>query len=216
MARNTIVKPAQTAQPGFLSSEGMPVKLSDLLDFDGPVAIQCHNVPDADAMASGYALWRYFHAHGKRPLFFHGGPPISKPNLLWLREEISIPIEHRPDLKEWNGMLITVDCQHGAGNVARVELGEGALLVVIDHHVQERPLPPLHDLRPWLGSCATLVWDMLRTEDFALDRCLSTALYYGLFTDTNAFAEICHPLDRDMWDSLSIDEDLVRHCFIAF
>ena len=109
MARNTIVKPAQTAQPGFLSSEGMPVKLSDLLDFDGPVAIQCHNVPDADAMASGYALWRYFHAHGKRPLFFHGGPPISKPNLLWLREEISIPIEHRPDLKEWNGMLITVD-----------------------------------------------------------------------------------------------------------
>jgi phosphoglycolate phosphatase len=35
-------------------------------------------------------------------------------------------------------------------------------------------------------------------------------LYYGLFIDSSGFAEIQHPLDRDMRDSLKIDQGVIR------
>ena len=182
------------------------MKLADFLGR-APIAIQCHNIPDADALASGFALYRYFEASGATPRFFYGGPPVGKPNLTGMIEALGIPVEHQPQLKEWDGLLITVDCQYGAGNVMRVEASE---IAVIDHHIQERELPALCDLRPWLGSCSTLVWDLLRQEAFPLDIPLATALYYGLYMDTNGFSEMRHPLDRDMWDSLSIDAGVVK------
>lgn len=182
------------------------MKLSDLFAHDA-IAIQCHNIPDADSLASGFALYCYFEAAGKQPLFFYGGPPITKPNLLGMIEALEIPVQHAPKRKEWNGLLITVDCQHGAGNVARVTAPHVA---VIDHHIQEKELPEQCDLRPWLGSCATLVWDLLRQESFPVDIRLGTALHYGLFTDTNGFAEVRHPLDRDMWDALTVDESILK------
>ena len=182
------------------------MKLSDLLVYDA-IAIQCHNIPDADSLASGFGLYRYFEAAGKQPLFFYGGPPVAKPNLTGMIAALKIPVQHAPDLKEWDGLLITVDCQYGAGNVSRVAASHVA---IIDHHIQEKDLPPLCDLRPWLGSCATLVWDLLRQESFVPDVCLATALHYGLFTDTNSFSEMRHPLDRDMWDALSINEGILK------
>ena len=182
------------------------MRLSDLLAHDS-VAIQCHTIPDADALASGFGLCRYFEAAGKRPLFFYGGPPVVKPNLLGMIEAFKIPVRHDPGRQEWDGLLITVDCQYGAGNVSRVTARDVA---VIDHHIQEKELPPLCDLRPWLGSCATLVWDLLRQESFSIDRGLATALHYGLFTDTNGFSEMRHPLDRDMWDTLAVDENVLK------
>ena len=182
------------------------MKLSDLLVHDA-IAIQCHTIPDADTLASGFGLYRYFESMGKKPLLFYGGPPITKPNLTGMVEALQIPVQHAPALKEWDGLLITVDCQYGAGNVARVAAPHVA---VIDHHIQEKELPPQCDLRPWLGSCSTLVWDLLVRESFVFDRELSTALYYGLFTDTNSFSEVRHPLDRDMWDALSIDASVIK------
>jgi phosphoglycolate phosphatase len=182
------------------------MKLSDLLTYE-TVAIQCHNIPDADSLASGFGLYRYFEAAGKNPVFFYGGPPVTKPNLLEMIGALNIPVQHAPERKEWDGLLITVDCQHGAGNMARVTAPHVA---VIDHHIQEKDLPPLCDLRPWLGSCATLVWDLLKNESFPVDDKLATALHYGLFTDTNSFAEVRHPLDRDMWDALAIDETILK------
>ena len=182
------------------------MKLKDLLVHEA-IAIQCHNIPDADSLAAGFGLYRYFEAAGKQPLFFYAGPPVTKPNLTGMIASLEIPVTHAPTLKEWDGLLITVDCQYGAGNVARVAAPHVA---VIDHHIQEKELPALCDLRPWLGSCATLVWDLLRQESFAPDTTLATALYYGLFTDTNGFSEMRHPLDRDMWDTLRINEHILK------
>lgn len=45
------------------------MKLSDLLTHD-TIAIQCHNIPDADFLASGFGLYRYFEAAGKQSMFF--------------------------------------------------------------------------------------------------------------------------------------------------
>lgn len=184
------------------------MRLHELL-FCERVAIQCHDNPDADSLASGFGLYRYFEAMGKGDLkFFYGGPAaIAKPSLKAMVADLGIPVEHRPDLTEWDGLLITVDCQYGAGNVSRVSAPEVA---VVDHHIQEGTLPALCELRPWLGSCSTLVWNLLTDEVFPVDVPLATALYYGLFMDTNGFSEVRHPLDRDMWDTLSVDHAILR------
>ncbi|MDR1621822.1 MAG: DHH family phosphoesterase, partial [Synergistaceae bacterium] len=185
------------------------MKLCDLLPYDS-IAIQCHDNPDADTLASGYGLYRYFRSKksgGILKLFYGGPAPITKPNLTGMVETLNIPVEYEPDLKEWQGLLITVDCQHGATNAMYVKAPHVA---VIDHHIQESSLPPLCDLRPSLGSCSTLVWILLTQESFIIDSRLATALYYGLFCDTDNFAEVCHPLDYDMRDMLHADEGILR------
>ena len=40
---------------------------------------------------------------------------------------------------------------------------------------------------------------------------LGTALYYGLYRDTNQFSEICYPLDMDMRDSVHYDRYIIQH-----
>ncbi len=48
------------------------MKLSSLLEYDS-IVIQCHDNPDADAICSGYVLYRYFSAHGKKVRFIYSG-----------------------------------------------------------------------------------------------------------------------------------------------
>jgi phosphoglycolate phosphatase len=42
------------------------------------------------------------------------------------------------------------------------------------------------------------------------NRALSTALYYGLYSDTSAFTEISHPLDMDLRDTADYDVQLLN------
>ena len=53
---------------------------------------------------------------------------------------------------------------------------------------------------------------MLRDEgiDINSNEALATALYYGLYADTNSFTEISHPLDRDLRDMAKFDKNLVN------
>jgi len=181
--------------------------LPELLHFDH-VAIQCHDNPDADALASGFGLYSYLTARGKNARLFYGGrAPVGKPNLLEMLRILEIPAEHDQVPQHVQGLLVTVDCQYGAGNVTPVTAERVA---VVDHHIQEKELPPLHDLRPYLGSCSTLIWKLLADGGYTPQTPLATALYYGLYTDTGGFAEIRHPLDRDMWDALAPDLPVVK------
>ena len=63
-------------------------------------------------------------------------------------------------------------------------------------------------IRSDIGSCSTLCWDMIREAGLNPNdnRLLATALYYGLYTDTNRLSEVSHPLDRDMMDTLVINK----------
>lgn len=172
------------------------------------VAIQCHDNPDPDAIASAFGLYSYFKAQGKEVFMFYGGrSAISKPNLIKMLALLHIPLEHVPQERVWPGLLITVDAQYGAGNVSPMRADEVA---VIDHHIMECRPPGLYDIRPYLGSCSTLVWLLLRQARFEPDTALSTALYYGLFADTGGLSEVRHPLDRDLRDSLAVSGRIMR------
>ncbi|MCL2019441.1 MAG: DHH family phosphoesterase [Oscillospiraceae bacterium] len=190
-------------------------RLSQLLKYDN-IAIQCHDHPDGDAISSAFGVYSYLKEQGKDPVIVYSGfGRIRKPNILKMIEWFNIPVEYiKPSEKHLHPeLLICVDCQYGQGNVAKIEADAVA---VIDHHLQviEENEFDLGVILPQLGSCATLVWDLLCKEDFDFSRNVdvTTALYYGLLTDTNEFSEINHPLDKDMRDllELSIDRSIVK------
>ncbi len=176
------------------------------------ITIQCHDNPDADTIASGFALYKYFMTRGKYrlKLIYSGHEQIKKKNLQIMVEELNIPIEYVPSPYRISGVLVNVDCQYGSGNVTRFPSDN---IVIIDHHQPGRlPNGCLRDIRPEYGSCSTIIWKLLSDAGFDINAHpdLSTALYYGLYTDTGAFAEIYNPLDREMQDTLNADYDLIK------
>ena len=166
------------------------MKLRNFLDYD-KITIQCHDNPDADAIASGYGLYCYFKGQGKEVKFIYSGnAKIQKDNLCIMIEQLQIPIEYREKTDEKiEGVLITVDCQYGARNVTRFEADAVA---IIDHHQQE--ITDVKDclIKSTYGSCSTLVWELLLNEayDIKENENLQTALYYGLYMDTGQLMEI--------------------------
>ena len=178
------------------------MRLSELLQFND-IVIQCHDNPDADALASGTALHWYFTKMGKNVRFiYRGNNKMQKSNLVIMLSELSLPVSYEPGFEEEPELLITVDCQYGQRNVTETRAKN---IAIIDHHQLTVTLPEYATIRSNIGSCAPVVWDMIRAEglDVTEDKNLSTALYYGLYSDTNRLSEVSHPLDRDMIESLA-------------
>lgn len=199
--------------------EDITLDLSSLLAYDA-VLLQCHDNPDPDTISSAFALSCFFFAHGVPTMIFYGGfREISKPNIIRMIDALRIHIrfvgtditraqELCPQAKR--PLLITVDCQYGSSNVSRIECEN---ICIIDHHIMDGDQSVQYAIvNPYVGSCATLVWTMLRQAGFDVKDRLdaSTALYYGLYTDTNSLSEVYHPLDLDMLDILVYDAGLVQ------
>ncbi len=180
------------------------------LDKYKKITIQCHDNPDADAIGSGYALYEYFRKKGKEVrLIYSGRNQIAKSNLCLMVEHLQIPIEYIPkSYGKIDGLLLTVDCQYGEGNVTKFVADD---LAIIDHHQVEVLDVELSEIRSNLGSCSTLVWDMMKEAgyDFKDDLIIGTALYYGLFSDTNQLSEIRNPLDLDLLDAIEYNKSLM-------
>jgi len=190
-------------------------KLSDLSAYND-IVIQCHDNPDADTISSAFGVYHYLKRQGKTSrMIYSGFGKATKPNIINMLEWFNIPLEYikKGEKIPPPELLICVDCQYGQGNVTKIEAGAVA---VIDHHLQviRDDEFDLGVIQSHLGSCATLVWDLLRKEnfDFAADKDIPASLYYGLLTDTNDFNEINHPLDKDMRDTLEVycDRGIVR------
>ena len=184
------------------------MKLSDLLKYND-IVIQCHDNPDADALASGYALYWYLSKMDKKPVFiYRGHNKISKSNLTIMLDELQVPVSYEPAFKGNPELLVTVDCQYGQRNVTKTRAKN---IAVIDHHQITEEVPEMSEVRSNIGSCATIIWDMIRTEglDPNENKLLATAMYYGLYTDTNRLSEVSHPLDRDMVDTLDFNRSII-------
>ena len=183
------------------------MRLHDLLKFND-IVIQCHDNPDADAIASGFAVYCYLKANNKDvKLIYSGRNTIRKSNLKLMVNELHIPIEHINYMREPE-LLVTVDCQYGEGNVT---MHNAENIAVIDHHRISGELPSMNEIKSDYGACATVLWEMLTKEKFDVNSniLLSTALYYGLYTDTNEFTDISNPVDTKLRDNVVVDNSLI-------
>lgn len=181
--------------------------LTDLDRFH-EIVIQVHDNPDADAVGSGFALYKYFLGRGKDVRLVYGGRNvITKSNMKLLLSELNIPLQYVQELSAPE-LLLTVDCQYGEGNVQRFDAQN---IAMIDHHATGRASDDMCEIRSHLVSCATICYSMLNAAGFDVNRDpdIATALYYGLYMDSNQLSEISHPLDRDMIDFLEYDKGFV-------
>ena len=181
----------------------MSLRLSDFLGYND-IVIQCHDNPDADALASGLALHWYLTKMGKSPRFIYGGKgAVHKSNLVLMQTILAIPAEYVEELKKPE-IIIYVDCQKGESNVTDFEADNYA---VIDHHQVLGTLPPLAEVRSGYGSCSTIMSELLELEGLDINESenIATALYYGLMTDTTGFTEIQHPVDKDLRDKAAFN-----------
>ena len=184
------------------------MRLNELLGFND-IAIQCHDFPDADTVASGYAVYKYLSLHGKTPLLFYSGRGrIQKANMKIMTENLDIPIKYLTELDHSPELLLTVDCVYGESNVSHFDAEN---IAAIDHHICRGTPPEMNEIRSSYGSCSSVIRQMLIDEGLDVNKNtnVATALYYGLFMDTNMFAEIRHPADKDLRDLTYYDESLI-------
>ena len=179
--------------------------LHNLLTFED-IVIQCHDYPDADTLAAAFALYSYLSEKGKSvKIIYSGRAEITKPNLVKMIGLLAISIEYVQTMPLLE-TLIVVDGQYGEGNVTRFAAKN---IFQIDHHVDKNNG---YDgiVNSHLGSCSTLMWDLLNKEKFNFNAHsrVSTALYYGLYTDTSGFEEIAHPLDKDLRDETFFSHEI--------
>ncbi len=184
--------------------------LKELEKYDD-ITIQCHDNPDADALASGYGLYCYYKDKGKNvKLIYSGKNQIQKSNLLMMVEKLSIPVEYMEPKEDMavKGLLITTDCQYGQGNVTKIHAD---VVAVIDHHQDCKPDVKYSYIQTGIGSCSTIVWNLLNEHGFEVtdEEHLGTALYYGLYTDTNQFSELFNPVDKDAMDGIVHDKSMI-------
>ena len=186
------------------------MRLSELCNYDR-IYIQTHDNPDADSIASGFGLYTFFKSRGKdTTLFYSGRNKITKSNLTLMVKKLNIPLKYmEPSEENLPGLLITVDCQWGAGNVTKFEAED---IAIIDHHQMEITNVEKALIHSNLGACSTLVWTKLQEEQFPINdnANLCTALYYGLYSDTNQFGEIHNPSDKDMRDEIPYNAPIVH------
>lgn len=188
------------------------MKLEDLLNYSD-IVIQCHDKPDADAIASGFALLKYLEWKGKSPrLVYTGVQKVTRGSLHEMLRRFEIPLTYldRPDGEA--ELLVTVDCRAGECNVTALPCRN---LAAIDHHTVKdgERLPKLHEVRTeaqGYASCATVMWAMLKEAGFPMetDSQLPTILYYGLYMDTQEL-KTTRKMDKDMLDELKYDMDIV-------
>ncbi len=184
------------------------MKLDSLLKYNN-IVIQMHDNPDADAVGSAYALYKFFLDNNKQARIIYGGKfEITKSNMLLMIKELGIPVEYVSVLEKPE-LLLTVDCQYGEGNVTCFEADN---IAIIDHHNTGRESNDYSEIRSHIVSCATVCYDMLREAGYDVnkDRSVATALYYGMYMDSNELSELRHPLERDMVDYLKIDKVLIN------
>ncbi len=87
------------------------MRLSELEQFK-EIVIQCHDNPDADAIGSGYVLYRYLKSKKKKVRFVYSGKfKIAKSNLQYFVEQLEIPIEYMEKLEKNPELLLLCDCQ---------------------------------------------------------------------------------------------------------
>ncbi len=178
-----------------MKSENFLDRLSDL---EGKVAVVSLGNPDPDAIASAFALGKLLEFYGiDYDYLFESGIHRPENQLLVNYLGISIRQLERDSLENFDHVSL-VDC-----NPSRLNPESDKdwtpdmtqkLFSIQDHHgIEEEDMEDLEsrdvfvDVRPKLGSCATILGEVIQESKLEFDENTATALYYGLHSDTNGF-----------------------------
>ena len=165
------------------------------------ICIQCHNNPDADALASAYGLQCFFREKQVSAEIIYGGSEtVRRFNLQYMMDALAIEARHVTKLPETE-LLLVVDGQYGEGNVQTFDAPE---IAVIDHHYCVSNENENTFIKSEYQSCSTVVYELLLEEGYPVqeNEKLRTALLYGLYMDTSSFQDLYRERDIQMRSAL--------------
>jgi len=177
-------------------------RLAGLLDPSARVAVQAHDYPDIDAVASAWAIAELLRRRGRKASVAHRGPIRSR-SLARLVAElgIAIPDEDADPAGEARDIVV-VDGSPENGNVT---LFSGRLVGVVDHHFQAgKPDAPFLDLRPEAASCSSIAYGYWVEEGKTPPRGIATALLAGIQSDTDFLSRRSSPEDFRAYAALMV------------
>lgn len=146
------------------------------------VAIAGHVNPDGDCVGSCMALALYLKANY---------PEIEttvyleniRPELTFIKDTEKVKQETGPDVPDLF-VILDVSALDRIG-VAGALLEKAPKTVCIDHHMSNSGLADINHIRPEVGSCAEVLYELLDEEK--IDKDTAEALYTGMIHDTGVF-----------------------------
>ncbi|MFN3406143.1 MAG: DHH family phosphoesterase [Caldimicrobium sp.] len=147
---------------------------------------------DPDALASAYALKKILQNKVNR-VTISAVNEIRRLNNLVMIEVLKIPLtRYTEDLLNGHNKVILVDSQPSH----REEFSRINFTAVIDHHPITSGWEASYiDIRPNYGATSSILYEYLKTLKIKPNVYLSTALVYGIKTDTDNFKKSAHKQD---------------------
>jgi phosphoesterase RecJ-like protein len=196
-------KPTDNANATVGCSEQV-AKAAECLKQVRRPAIVGHITPDADCLASQFALATVLQARGTQPRV------VIPPGSISQRLQFMLPLAGTPtvfeDLPEDADWVLVVD----TAMARRVNLPDkdaklaGKPIFNLDHHVTNDDFGRVNCVDPQASSSAEIVWRVLRAMDVDITPQVASLLYCGLYGDTSGFS-----LPNTTPSSLHVAADLV-------
>lgn len=164
------------------------------------IYIQTHNFPDHDAIASAYGLQQLLKNFGVETTIMYKGS-IQRDSLHKMIEALNIKVYNYTELelKESDKNIVIDGC---VGN-KNVDDLVGEEICVIDHHEVYNPESIEYiDIRPYLGSCSTIIYTYYDELNIEIPQSVASALITGLNMDTAMLTRGVSKVDVEAFSSL--------------
>ncbi len=161
--------------------------------------ILVHDNPDPDCIASALALRALLKRNKQTAIIGHMGEEVSRPENVAMIEHLDIDLNviSLDDLKEFDSIaMVDVQPPFFGGAITEVDS-------VIDHHPQVAPYEAkFSEIGPDEGATSTIMTSYLRAAQVEISERLSTALLYGIKTDTVTLNRDANPGDIEAFTYL--------------
>lgn len=154
----------------------------------GRVLVVCHRRPDGDAIGSSTALITWLRSRGAQATgFCVDAVPEQYDFILGTEHFTSDPAVFRR--KDWDAVVIcdTGDLKHTGADAHFAVLPRHQKIVCFDHHATNPGYGHVNVIDAGASSASEIIYRFLRSLDAAITREMATALFTGIFSDTEGF-----------------------------
>ncbi|TLF39585.1 bifunctional oligoribonuclease/PAP phosphatase NrnA [Lacticaseibacillus zeae] len=144
------------------------------------IIIHRHINPDPDAIGSQTGLALLLRAAYPQKTVYTAGP--AAPDLAWIGPQQDVPAAAYKD-----ALVVVIDTANRS-RIAGTHFDQGAMLIKIDHHLNEDQLGAISWVDTNASSASEMVWELVQhSQRLTLNQPAAAALYAGMIGDTGRF-----------------------------
>ncbi|WLV77918.1 bifunctional oligoribonuclease/PAP phosphatase NrnA [Lacticaseibacillus parahuelsenbergensis] len=144
------------------------------------IIIHRHINPDPDAIGSQTGLALLLRAAYPQKVIYTAGP--AAPDLAWIGPQQDVPAAAYKD-----ALVVVIDTANRS-RIAGTHFDQGAMLIKIDHHLNEDQLGAISWVDTNASSASEMVWELVQhSKRLTLNQPAAAALYAGVIGDTGRF-----------------------------